>query len=212
MNYLIYLYSDWLGKAIESHEVLAPLLLLFVEEMGVPIIVPGDAILAYTGLRVSQTQSLSLWLAFGVALIAVLGGATILFFVARRYGRGFIDKLGRFIFLKESHIVRAEKLFAKYGAWTIIFGRHIPGMRIPITIFAAVSGIKYWVFILSTFVSTIWWILLYLHLGKRYGGDIQRTIHQYLGISIGVLAGLVVLAVGLHFWGAYKENRPKVKP
>lgn len=200
-------YTEWIERFIQAQVVVAPLLLLFLEEMGIPIIVPGDAILAYTGLSVSRTHGASLWFAFSIALLSVMVGASILFFVSRRYGQRVVDKIGRFIFLKESHIERAEKLFNRFGVWTIIFGRHIPGMRIPITIFAAISGIKYRTFILSTFISTALWILFYLKLGHRYGGDIQNTIQKYAGLSLSILIAAVVLIIGLHVWGARKEKR-----
>ncbi len=208
MDLIIWLdqYTEWIERFIQSQVVLAPLLLLFLEEMGVPIIVPGDAILAYTGLSVSRSHGASLWFAFTIALIAVILGASILFFISRRYGQKAVEKLGRFIFLKESHIERAEKLFAKFGIWTIIFGRHVPGMRIPITIFAAISGVKYRTFILSTLASTALWIVFYLHVGKRYGGDIQSTIQKYAGLSLVIIIAAIALIIGLHVWGAHKER------
>lgn len=211
MGFFIWLdqYTDWIEQFIRSQVVVAPLLLLFLEEMGVPILVPGDAILAYTGLSVSRSSGASLWFAFAVALLSVVIGASILFFVSRRYGQVVIDKLGKFIFLKQSNIERAEKLFARFGVWTIIFGRHIPGMRIPITIFAAISGIKYRTFILSTLASTVLWILFYLHVGKRYGGDIQSTVQKYAGLTLAILIGAVLLIIGLHIRGARQEKKLK---
>lgn len=200
-------YTDWLGRAVLAQSALAPLLLLFLEEAGVPILIPGDSVLAYTGYKVAQGNATPLWLAFAVALFAVLAGASILFFVSRRYGQFVVDKIGKFIFLKESHIKRAENLFKKYGAWTIIIGRHIPGMRIPITIFAATSGVKYRTFILSTIVSTLAWVLLYLHLGKRFGENLHDVIHRYTGISIGVIAAVILLIIGLHIIGVRRENK-----
>ncbi len=208
MNFFIWLdqYTELIERFIQAQVVVAPLLLLFIEEMGVPIIVPGDAILGYTGYSISKTHGASLWFAFSVALLAVMLGATILFFAARKWGKRLVDKLGRFIFLEESHIERAETLFKRFGVWTIVFGRHVPGMRIPITIFAAISGIKYRTFILSTLASTVLWILFYLKIGKRYGGDIQHTIQKYAGLSLAILIAVILLIIGLHIWGAYKER------
>ncbi len=208
LNYL-YRYAEWVERLVSSHIVLAPLLLLFIEEAGVPVFVPGDAILAYTGYRISQTHSSSVSLATFVALIAIVAGSSILFFAARRWGQRLILKIGRFIFLKESRIEKAEKYFKKYGAWTIIFGRHIPGMRIPITLLAGSSGIKYRTFILSTVVSTLAWVLLYLQLGSRYGSDIQKAFHRSVGVTFAIFGVIVLGIVCLHVIGNYKEQRHK---
>lgn len=206
-------FATWLGQYgdkvelfVNNHIVLAPLLLLFAEEMGLPILVPGDAILGYVGYSLSKTHSVALWEAFVLAFIAVIGGASILFFISRRWGQFVLDKLSRFIFLEERHLKRAERLFAKYGIWTIIFGRHIPGMRIPITIFAATSGVKYRTFLLGTIISTSLWILFYLSVGKRYGSDIQHSVQKYAVLSVGLIVLAVVVVIGLHVLGRYREK------
>jgi membrane protein DedA with SNARE-associated domain len=207
-------YTESLQVFLQAHIVLAPLLLLLIEEMGVPILIPGDAIIAYVGYGLSQHHSAALWQAFVLALVSVLGGATFLFYAARRYGKWLINTVGRFIFLRQSHIDKAEKLFARYGVWTIIFGRHIPGLRIPITIFAATSGVRYRTFIASTFVSTVLWILFYLKIGKTFGPGFQNLFRRDATLSIVVVVGLLLLVVGLHFYGnwrralAIKRNKP----
>ena len=199
-------YTELIETFIQNQSVLAPLLLLLVEEAGLPILIPGDGVLAYTGYNVQTTHQSSLWVAFAAAVFAVTLGASILFFAARRYGQRFVTKLGRFIFLKENHLQHAERLFKRYGVWTIIIGRHIPGMRIPITIFAAISGVRYRTFILSTLASTLLWIWLYLSLGKRYGSNLQHLLSQSTGLTISMLAGLVLVIFGLHFYGKHHQN------
>jgi membrane protein DedA with SNARE-associated domain len=199
-------YTDALRLFISHQTVLAPLVLLFAEEAGLPILLPGDGVLAYVGSSVQSSHHASFWLAYAVACIAVLSGASILFFTARRYGERFIAKLGRFIFLKPSHLARAEKLFKRYGVWTIIVGRHIPGMRIPITIFAATSGVRYRTFILSTLASTLLWIWFYLSVGKRYGSSFKHLISQSVTLTIGIVATGALLIVGLHLYGRHKQH------
>lgn len=200
-------YSDKIQLFVSHHVVLAPLLLLFAEEMGIPILVPGDAILGYVGFSLSKSHTATLWEAFIFALLAVLAGASILFLASRCYGDFVITRLSRYIFLKQKHLDLAEKLFAKYGIWTIIFGRHIPGMRIPITIFAATSGVKYHTFLIGTIISTALWILFYLSIGQRYGSDIQHSIHKYVILSISLLVAAALIIVGLHVFGKYRSRQ-----
>jgi membrane protein DedA with SNARE-associated domain len=200
-------YTDSVQVFIAAQAILAPLLLLFLEEAGLPILLPGDAILAYTGYSISQHHPHgSLWPAFSVALASVLCGATILYFVARKWGQRLILKVGKFIFLKQSHITRAEKLFAEYGPLTIIFGRHLPGMRVPVTIFSGSSGVKYSVFIASTFISTGLWILFYLSIGHRFGGDISQALHKGLWTTVALAAAAITVVVSLHFAGRWRRT------
>lgn len=202
------LYVDLLQRFLASKAVLAPLLLLFIEECGIPLPISGDIILAYTGYRLSlQPSGPGIWQAFFAAQVAALAGATVLFFISRRWGQVVILKIGKFIFLKEEHIKKAERLFARWGILGIIAGRHIPGFRIPVTIFAATSGIKYPTFIISTFVSTSIWILFYLIIGRRIGASFHTEIQQYVGATVGVVVAVIVLFVAIHLVGLYRESR-----
>ena len=200
-------YTDTVQQLIAANIVLAPLLLLFVEEMGIPIFIPGDVILAYTGYKVAITDGPELWIVFIVAQMAVMGGATILFFLSRRYGQVFITKLGEFVFLEEKHIQRAERLFARFGPVAIIVGRHIPGLRIPITIFAATSGVRYVTFLISTLISTSLWIVFYLNVGKRVGTDFHGAFQKYIGLSLLAFGGLTLGIFVLHFIGRLRKKQ-----
>lgn len=199
-------YVDLVQQFLSSRAVLSPLLFLFLEEAGVPLPVPGDVIIAYTGYRLSVNPSgPGIWQAFIAAQLAALSGATILFFLSRRWGQALVLKLGRFVFLKEKHIRRAERMFARFGILAIIVGRHIPGLRIPVTVFAATSGVSYPTFIASTFISTSAWILFYLILGRRIGASFHAQLHQYIGVSILVVVGIIGIVIALHLIGIYRE-------
>jgi len=200
-------YTELIESFIQHQSVLAPLLLLFVEEAGVPILVPGDGILAYTGYSVQVSQHSSIWIAFAAAVLAVVAGSSILFFISRHYGQQFITRLGKFVFIKERHIQRAERLFNKYGVWTIIIGRHIPGMRIPITVFAAVSGVRYRTFILSTLVSMLAWIWFYLSIGKHYGANLQQLLRHSTVLTVVIIGGIITIVLALHLYGTYRERK-----
>jgi membrane protein DedA with SNARE-associated domain len=200
-------YTHFMHDFIASQAVLAPLLLLFVEEAGIPLLVPGDVILAYTGYKISLAPHSSLWLGLMVATLAVAGGSTILFFMSRRWGQTIVSKVGKFLFISHTDIARAEELFRKYGAWTILIGRHIPGMRMPLTIFAGISGMPYRVFITSTLASTVLWITLFLNVGHRYGRDFDRILHHSMATSALIIVSVVGVIAGMHFWGVYRHKR-----
>lgn len=202
-------YVSWLAEAISSQGALAPLLLLFLEEAGIPLFIPGDAVIAYTGYQLSVTQATPLWAAFAVALLAVLGGSTVLFFASRRWGERIVEAVGKFIFLKQRDIKKAERLFTKYGVWTIIVGRHIPGMRIPLTIFAGAAGMRYRTFILSTLTSTALWVLIALQVGQHFGANLNRLLHKNIGVALALVALGVIVVVALHIVGGY-ERKNKV--
>lgn len=169
-----------LENAIEAfvlHQALfAPFLLLFIEESGIPLPIPGDVYLAFTGYQVS-IHTIPYWAAFLMLLISVLAGSSILYFISARWGTQLVEKLGVYFHINPEKLSEVERDFKKYGVFVIIFGRHIPGFRIPITVFSGIAGVPYKTFIISTFISVIFWIAFYLAVGERIGKNVIRHFH-----------------------------------
>ena len=129
--------------------------------------------IAYTGYQVAQGH-ISFLLAFVLLLATDLTGASVLFFLCSRYGEHIVTKFGKYIDLDQNKLHTLSKYFRKFGPLFIIFGRHVIGLRIPITIFSGISKMNYFVFIGSTFISVVFWIFFYLTLGIKLG---PRTVH-----------------------------------
>jgi membrane protein DedA with SNARE-associated domain len=180
---------------LQHRGVVAPIGLLTGEEAGIPLPVPGDAIIAYTGYQASK-GAISYVLAFVALLAAVLVGSSILYLVAARWGQSIVLSLGKLVHFNEQRLITVEQRFKMYGPWYIIVGRHIPGMRIPITIFAGTSKVPYAVFLASTFVSVMIWIAIFLALGSHLGTKTVRlltSVHwQRVLIPIVVVAAAIV--------------------
>ena len=155
------------------------LLLLYLEESGVPLPLPGDAILLYLG-----SHSPHLLLTLLLAVIAVAAGSTNLYFLSRRFGPRLLasPRLSAFLHLPPTRLHRAQTWFERWGAFALIFGRHVPGLRIPLTIVAGTFGLPYHVFLPSVIVSSTLWAALWLYLGARYAPFVEAflTAHSWL--------------------------------
>lgn len=176
MSQILELFSDWIEFFLIHQPILYSILLLTIEEMGIPIPVPGDVVIAFLGYEVSKGE-ITYPIAFIILMIAVLIGSSVLYYLSYHFGQIIILKLGKFLHLSEKRLLQVEEKFRKYGFLVIIFGRHIPGFRIPITVFAGMSKISYKTFILSTFVSIIAWIPIYLYVGIKLGKRTLNMIH-----------------------------------
>src|SRR5258708_20245653 len=90
-------------------------------------------------------RDLAAWLTAWLGLNGVVVlGATSLLFISRRYGRRIAEgRLGEVVHLNSERLARAERWFKRYGVFAIIFGRHIPGFRVPITVAAGVLRVRY---------------------------------------------------------------------
>jgi membrane protein DedA with SNARE-associated domain len=172
----------------------ASLSLLYIEESGVPLPVPGDVYVLYLGSLAKTTpQLVGAWL--GVVAV-VTAGASNLYLISRRWGRRLVrGRVGAALHLTPGRLATAERWFARWGALAIIFGRHIPGFRIPITVAAGTFGVHYPVFAASVAVSSaIWagiWFWVGIHFGTRIGGFLSGNSWTY---ALGVVIVLAVIA------------------
>lgn len=197
--------TDWIEVIFAHQGALIPILLLFIEESGIPLPIPGDVMVVYSGYNVSRGL-LSYYSALLALMIAVLGGSTILFFLSAKWGNALILKFGKFLHLHPERLLKVEQKFRKYGPLVIIFGRHIPGFRIPVTVFAGMSGIKYRTFILSTLISTLFWVMFYLDLGIKLGPRVRSFLKVSSSHWIILIIVILIAAVGFVF---YKRSKSK---
>ena len=177
----------------------ASFVVLYLEESGVPLPVPGDIFVLYLGQAGAGQPSLLVLYWLGV-IVAVVLGSTNLYFLSRRLGPRILEgRLGRLIHVTPERLATAEKWFRRYGALTVIFGRHVPGLRIPITVAAGVFQFPYHVFVPSVAVSTAIWAGVGLWLGATFGQSIGHILSSnpwiYLAAFGLVILGLAVLLV-----------------
>lgn len=186
--------EDWAVALIQHQAYLAPVFFLALEELGIPMPIPGDLVVAYTGYQVSK-GIIPYPIAFIMLFGAILLGSSGLYYLSLKYGQHIVLKFGKYIHLDEKKLITVEEKFKKFGPWVIIFGRHIPGFRIPITVFAGMSHITYKTFILSTFISIIFWIPFYLWIGASLGAktaEVFRTNHAYFFLfAIPLVLGII---------------------
>ena len=177
------------GGFLRRYGYLAGFGLIYIEESGPPLFIPGDAFLLYVGLRLPRNLPILLAAWFGF-ILAVTFGASNLYLLSRRYGRRLLEhhRLARLLHVTPARLAEAERWFARWGPWTLIVGRHVPGFRVPLTVAAGLLKLQYPVFALSVAVSSAVWAALFLALGVIFGAAVERSIRS---------APLVFLAVGL---------------
>ena len=190
--------SHGMRQLIRHYSYLAGFGLLYIEESGIPLPAPGDVFVLYVGAHVPRNlfSYLAAWLGL---IVAVVLGATNLFFISKRYGRRLAESnLATYVHLSPERLASAERWFKRYGVLAIIFGRHIPGFRVPITVAAGVFRVRYPVFAASVAISTAIWAGVVIIIGIKYGSRLEHflVLHSYMYL---VWAAIVVAIVAGHF-------------
>jgi membrane-associated protein len=204
--------DESIGNILRQDGYLVGFVLIYIEESGLPLFIPGDAFLLYVGHRLPHNFPVlfAAWLGF---TLAVTLGATNLYLLSRRYGRRLLEhRIARFLELTPDRLDRAESWFARWGPWTLIFGRHIPGARVPLTVAAGVLKLRYSTFAISVAVSSAAWAGVFLLLGVLFGDSIERSIRSS-PLAYGGVAGIVVLAiVAVAFLRSRRSNEKEKQP
>lgn len=179
-------------------DALKALALLYVEESGVPLFLPGDVLVIYAGHRAAG-DPVALVVAWLFSVLAVTLGATNLYLLARWLGRRLLTgRLGRMLHVTPERLDRAEHAFRRWGPWALIFGRHVPGGRIPITVAAGILGISYPLFAGCIALSSGIWAAAWLAAGVAFGDRVAAVLDRY--DFLGYLAiGVVVVGTVVYF-------------
>lgn len=165
--------------------------------------------LAARGELIAAAPLTALALAIAVGVAGSLVGAYANYFLALWVGKPFLEKYGKYFFVRPEPLARACEVFNRYGAATTFVCRLVPVIRQLISIPAGVSRMPLGSFTLFTGLGAgIWTAILALvgyGLGKT-AGDItylelclrgKATAAANLPLVVGgavVLTGLYLLA------------------
>jgi membrane protein DedA with SNARE-associated domain len=199
--------DESIATVLNDYGYLGGFALIYIEESGPPLFIPGDAFLIYVGNRLPRNVPvfLAAWIGF---VVAVTFGATNLYLLSRHFGRRLVEhRLARFLDLTPERLDRAESWFKRYGPWTLIFGRHIPGLRVPLTVAAGVLKLRYRVFVLSVVVSSAIWAGAFLILGAVFGPSLERAIRSSPLPYLVAAAALVLVVAGVAVVRARRTSR-----
>ena len=197
-----------IGEVLNQYGYLVGFALIYIEESGPPLFIPGDAFLLYVGHRLPHNVPIFLF-AWAGFVVAVTFGATNLYLVSRRYGRRLLEhRFAALLHVTPGRLDQAEQSFRRWGAWALIFGRHIPGLRVPLTVAAGVLKLPYRIFAVSVAISSAAWAGAFLTLGLLFGNSIERSIRSSPWIY---LVGVVVV-VGVFGVVALVRSRRAAAP
>lgn len=157
-------------------------------------VIPSEIVLAYGGFLVS-TGHINY---FGAVFFGTVGGVLaqlFIYWIGRYGGRPVLEKYGKYILIKKSHIDHAEAWFDKYGSGVIFTARFIPVVRHAISIPAGISRMSHMRFILLTTLAVIPWSALFVYLGMALGSQWENIddIASKYTVPL-IIAAIVLLA------------------
>ncbi len=171
-------------------------ILMFLESSFFPfpseVVMPPAGYLAYRG-------DMNLYMAILSGICGSYSGALFNYFLARKYGRKFLIKYGKYFFITPDKLDKLEIFFRKHGHISTFNGRLIPGVRQYISLPAGLAKMNVALFSLYTILGAGIWVVILVLIGFFIGKD-EILIKKYTHNITWVLLIFVLFSTFLYYF------------
>jgi membrane protein DedA with SNARE-associated domain len=170
--------------------------LMLAESACIPI--PSEATMLFAGFNVSNGEY-SLAAAVAVGSFANLVGSWLAYWLGYAGRVDVLEKHGRKLHIKKSHLDWADRWFERHGDATVFFARMVPIVRTFISLPAGVARMPFVRFSVLTLLGCVPWVLMLTLIGREAGDNWEKwktNLHyvDYTVIAL-IVIGVVYLVV-----------------
>ena len=163
--------------------------LMLLESACIPV--PSEATMLFAGFNVSDGEY-SMFAAVAVGSVANLVGSWVAYAVGY-YGRGdILEKHGKKLHIKKSHLEWADRWFERHGDATVFFTRMLPIIRTFISLPAGVARMPFWRFSVLTLAGCVPWVFMLTFIGREAGDNWEKWKDSLHYVDYAVVALIVV--------------------
>ncbi len=160
---------------LDEHGLLMASVLLFLEESGLPPIIPGDLLMVLVGLQAAEGR---IWLPWALALLeaATILGGSVLYWLSSVGGHAVIHKVGRHVGATPERIQRISASLEQHGMLAIVLGRLIPSLCVLTAVAAGLLGYPYRKYVPALALGGFIHLLVFVLLGYWVGRPVLRVL------------------------------------
>lgn len=185
---------------ITQYGYMAIFVLVFLQEIGIPTVVPNELVLLFSGyLTVNGT--LSLPLVFTAAILGDFLGTTLLFFVFYYFGKKILEKKPRWIPINAEKIEKLGRFITEKNKWGMFLARLIPYVRGYASVAAGILQLKPRIFLIMVALSAIIWSGGYVFVGKLSYKSWNIVASKFSGS--GTLIYIIIAVLIILFFAKY---------
>jgi undecaprenyl-diphosphatase len=174
--------------------------------IGAGVIVPGETVVILGGVY-AGLGALSLPLVAFVAVLGAVLGDNVGYWIGRRYGRGFLERHGRKLFVTPERLEATERYYQRHGGKTVFLGRFIPVIRSVGFIVAGISHMPWRRFLAYDIAGAAIWGVGHTLIGYALGESYERLERYATPVGIGLLVLLVLFVGGSKLLAARRKVR-----
>lgn len=204
--------DQFIIQAMNHYGYLA--IMVFVVLENILPFVPSELVLTFAGLMTTQSAMTVPGVILDATVLSVVGSLGLYGigrFISEDRLAALVDtKLGRLLGFKKDDIYKSTEWFHKKGKYTVLFCRCVPVLRCLISLPAGTSKMNLPIFILFTFIGSLFWNLLLVNLGAAAGNNWEVIVHK-LGFATSVIGAVVLCACGTAFLLFLKKRIKEAK-
>ena len=168
--------------------------LMFLESTFFPF--PSEIIMIPAGYLAFKGE-MNVYLVVIVGILGSVLGALFNYYLALHFGRKFILKYGKYVFIKEETLDKLEAFFTKHGELSTFNGRLIPGIRQLISLPAGLAKMNIVTFSLYSALGAGIWVIVLVALGYLLGSN-ETLISEYLHTATLIALACVAFITGFY--------------
>jgi membrane protein DedA with SNARE-associated domain len=166
--------------------------------------VPSELVIPPAAYWASQGRY-TFWGVVAAGTVGSYIGAGITYWVARWVGRPLVLHYGKYVWVPEAKLLRAERWLTRYEAGGVFFARLLPVVRHLIGIPAGIVRMNFWIYSVMTIVGSAVWCSVLAWFGVRVIGDQPQLLSDPARMILVVkeralwFVGLILLLCILYF-------------
>ena len=192
---MLHEFIDWVLATVNGWGYTGIFVLMALESTVLPI--PSELVVIPAGYLAYQGK-MSAGLIFLAATLGSLAGAFVNYAFALWVGRPFLERYGRYFFVRPALLHKTDAFFARHGAISTFTGRLVPGIRHLISLPAGLTRMNLLTFSLYTLLGAGLWSAVLIAMGWFIGGN-ETLIQENLPLVTGALLGFVVLTLAVYY-------------
>ena len=187
-------FLNSLAPPLNHYGLWAILLLVLLEDFGVPV--PGETVLI-AGAVYAGAGRLNVVAVGCVGFFAAIAGDNIGYAIGRFGGRALVLRWGKYVFITEERLDKAEDFFHRHGGKIIVIARFVEGLRQANGIIAGIAKMHWLRFLVFNMLGAALWVGTWVSIGY-FAGQHITTIYNYL--TRYSYYALIAVAVAVAVW------------
>ena len=184
---------EMLRAALVHYGYWAVAAVLLLENAGVPL--PGETVLLLASFLAYSERELQLPWIIVSGTVAAVAGDNLGYVLGHRGGRRLLERYRNIFHVSDAALARGERLFGRYGSFTILFARFVFGLRVIAGPLAGVLRMPWKRFVICNLLGAALWVTVISLVGYSFGSQWSLLVHLMKRFDQALVAafGLIVL-------------------